>query len=368
MPLPFWSPVYRATVEAVRDALKPDVSNSELGKISDIRAHEISWLLHRRGHTQGIAVGAGRVLVSVEEKKVSSKKSYDGHFLVYQTPLQSGDGASVEINLRDDLPGDGWPHAVVGQGVLGRSISDSVGRHFPNELGMLCPVTNGRQGDFPGDPFDGAPTDLRDRDGRRIATHWHREADVYPGDERYELQTPAMIVFKGRLYLVALRHQYLYVYEIHWFGGASADAATVWEQVVALDISSDDDCRTEHPGGTYAKFESYGSINLLLAEEGNVFLLCTHDRWLDTWHMGLLNPPGAIDDENRPTLTKIAVMEHNWAGGADLFEQGVAIFQHPEDNRRVGFLSAPWDFRHSRCPNPTDTAMCTNLWAWDREF
>ncbi len=373
MELPFWSPKYDASFDEIIDALKQDIDNDELGKISDIKANGISDSLIHRGHSEGIAMGGGRLITSVQEKRVASDEHYSGHVQIYFTPVDDDSTADIEFKTADHTPDDEkWSHAVIGQGVLGKDITDSQGNLIPDEIGMLCPLTHGLMGDVPASPHNGAPTDLIDGDGNRLSTHWHTEGLAHPGDSRPELQVPALIVFKGRLYLVALRHQFLYVYEIHWFGGANADGVAVWEKLVTLNTSNPNECITEKLSGTPVDLENYEAINLLLTDENDVFLLGSHERWLDTWHLGLLNPKGPLTDENKPRLTKVAIMDQNWASHPDkddLFGQGCAIARMPGDERKtVGFWALPHDYRHSNCDNITGDPMCATVYTWERKF
>lgn len=371
MPIPFRSPIYEADIEAIVETLDRDVENDELLKISKLRANDISSKQFRRGHMQGVAMGAGRVLTSVEEKAVASDDVFGGHLQIFADPINDGDSAGIELDLHDDVPGDHWPHAVIGQGVLGKAVSDSSGVLFPDEIGMLCPLTHGIKGaTVPLPPFDGAPTDLRDRNGRIINTFWHRKQLELPheDDGRPELQAPATIVFNDRLYLVSVRHEFLYVYELIWMGGANADAMVAWDRKVAIDTSRTSgklqECITRHPSGNPAKFENYDAVNLLLNAQGHVLLLGSHARWCDIWHLGVLNPPGGAF----PVLTKMGFMEQNWVHGTDLFEEGLAIGQPNGELDRIGFLAAPFDYRHSRCTNPFGNPMCTHLWFFERQF
>jgi hypothetical protein len=89
--LPFWSPRYDASLASVQDAMAQDIDNDELLKVSNIRANHISSSSIHRGHTQGIALGSGVLLTSVEEKRVASNESYSGHLQVYSLPIADGE-------------------------------------------------------------------------------------------------------------------------------------------------------------------------------------------------------------------------------------------------------------------------------------
>lgn len=368
MPLPFFSERFPASVEAIVDALSEDIRNDELGKIERIVVEDVSASLGRRCHTQGIAVGAGRVLISCAEKGLlSNSPIHDGHLLVYPTPLGDGDGPTVHVVLDDEFPGNHWGHAVIGQGVFGKAVTDGAGNHFPDEIGMLCPVVNGLRGGIPPAPFNGTPVQLRDRNGASAGLFWHVEQNLHvrngSQDNNPDFACSALIVFGGRLYFLGLRHQFLYVYELHWFGAANRDAAVVAELIVSLDCTNSDECRTQNIDGEHRNWEEYESVNLLQNEEGSVLLLGAHKEWMDTWHLGVLNPKQGL-----PTLTKLCISDQNWKGqGKDLFFEGVAYFRHGDDPNRIGFVASPWDYRHSRCGSLGAT-MCTNLWTWERRF
>lgn len=366
--LPFWSPRYDASLGAVQDAMAQDIDNDELLKVSNIRANDISNSTVHRGHTQGIALGSGVLLTSVEEKRVASNESYSGHLQVYSLPIAGGDSPIFERKLFEDTPGavagHRWSHAVVGQGVIGKAVTDDQDNVHPNLIGMLTPLTHGLQGaGLPAFPNDGAPTDLRDKFGNVISSHFVHFGDQHPDDKRPELQAPALIVFNGNLYLVAVRHQFLYVYQLHWMGAANSDAVVVWERLVALDTMND--C-TRDGGYDNLDFPNYDAINLLQTEEGHVLLLGSHAHWLDTWHLGLLNPPGA----EKPVLTKLAICDQNWVNGAgaDLFQQGLATFQNAGNKNTIGFAAAPKDYTHIQCGNAFGDAMCTDIYFWERHF
>jgi hypothetical protein len=377
MPLPFWSPKYDAGVDSVIDALSQDIDNDELGRISDIRADHISSTLSHRGHSQGIAVGQNRIITSVQEKR--DFDHFSGHLQVYFAPVFDGDVADIEFKTGGHTPDrERWSHAVIGQGVIGRDVVDGDGVVHSDQIHMMCPFTNGSMGDIAEPPHDGAPTDLIDRDGNRLATYWHRRSGKFPNqalsNDRPELQTPALFAFRGRLYLIALRHQFLYVYRLHWFGGADADATVVWQRIVALDTSDEDQCKTVKPSGKRVEFPHYDAINMLLMDEGHVFLLGSHERWLDTWHVGVLNPPTKVNPGEKPLkpkLTKVAIMDQNWneIKKNDLFGEACAIARMPGDERKtVGFWAMPHDYRHSNCDDKTGDPMCAHIYTWQREF
>lgn len=375
--LPFWSPRYDASLGAVQDAMAQDIDNDELLKVSNIRANDISSSTWHRGHTQGIALGSGVLLTSVEEKRTASNESYSGHLQVYSLPIADGDSPIFERKLFEDTPGavagHRWSHAVVGQGVIGKAVTDYLDNVHPNLIGMLTPLTHGLQGaGLPDPPNDGAPTDLRDKFGNVISTHFVHNLEQHENDKRPELQAPALIVFNGNLYLVAVRHQFLYVYQLHWMGAANSDAVVVWEKLVELDTMDTDECIRE---GDYDNldFPNYDAINLLQTEEGHVLLLGSHAHWLDTWHLGLLNPrpPGEpVPKAERPVLTKLAICDQNWVNGAgaDLFQQGLATFQNAGDKNTIGFAAAPKDYTHIQCGNAFGDAMCTDIYFWERHF
>jgi len=372
MELPFWSPRYDATFDAVAAALNQNVDNGELAKLSDIRALDISNDLLHRGHSQGIAVGRGRLITSVQEKWLN--KYYSGHVQIYEFPVSDGMSPSKEFKTADHTPDKtNWSHAVIEQGVLGKDVVNHQGILFPDEIGMLCPLTHGSMSDELRDPpHDGSPTDLVDRDGNRISTYWLRRSgdlgDIAHADEkRAELGAPALIVFNNRLYLLAVRHSFIYVYELHWFGGANAGAHVVWQQLVAINTHNES-VTTQGPSGEFKNFPNYDAANLLLTDEGNVFLLGSHEEWLDTWHLGQLNPP----KPQEPTLTKVAVMAQNWSGKLsknDLFGEGCAIARMPGAARKtVGFWALPHDYRHSNCDEVVGFNMCADVYTWERTF
>ena len=192
-------------------------------------------------------------------------------------------------------------------------------------------------------------------------------------------------MFDGHLYLLAVRHAFLYVYELHWFGGANANAGVVWQRLVAMNTHNPDECITAgNPMGDHVDFPNYDAVNLLLTDEGNVFLLGSHERWLDTWHLGLLNPPLQTDEdgqplpgeekekENLPRLEKVAIMDQNWLGELDkndLFGEGCAIARMPGAARKtVGFWALPHDYRHSNCDEVVGFNMCADVYTWERTF
>ncbi len=318
-------------------------------------------------------MGRGRIITSVQEKRAPGNKYFSGHLQIYSTPVLDDMSPMIEFKTADHTPKKTkWSHAVVGQGVLGKDVIDNNGIVYPDELGMMCPLTHGCMGDLRDPPHDGAPTDLIDRDGNRLSTFWQRrtghETNVaLMSDGRPELQVPAVIVYRGHLYLVALRHQFLYVYKLHWIGAANADAACVWQRIVALDTSDPDQVDTVKPSGKRVEFPNYEAINLLLTDAGDVFMLASHRRWLDTWHIGVLNSPGV-----KPRLTKVAIMEQDWPGELsknDLFGQGCAIARMPGDARdTVGFWALPHDYRHSNCDDIFGNPMCTNIYTWERKL
>lgn len=311
----------------------------------------------------------------VTKGPVAGSDTYEGFLQVYDVSDGLFPFTKQHVEAREiaDPP---WQHAVVGQGVLGNRVTTASGVVLPDTIRMLVPVVLGREGPVgaPSSPCNGSFVDLRDRDGGLVARFCHTfENAGLNNDTKPDLSCCALIVFSGRLYLLGIRHEFLYVYRIHWFGGANADAVVFARLQVALNVKTD--CDLKRPGGASVDWPTYANVNLLQTDSGDVFMLCGHDEWLDTWHLGALNlnPLGEHAESAaafvKPQITKIAIMDQNWKfQPKDLFEEGVAIFQDADQPNRIRFIATPWDYRKSRCSPLSSSIMCTHFWGWSRDL
>lgn len=383
IPLPFFTSSYEVSSQLVTS-----VFNNEDGvwprPSQDWFIAKANWpvpSLSYECHSQGIAVGPSRALMSCRQQRLAGGGERQGWLLVLDTE-------SDEMWLKPI--GDGThTHPAVGQPVYGATVRDRLGRSYPAEMTMLVPVVNSRDSDGNRGCAEVPNIDLFDENGDWVFGFCHEPFAGAEGMDRRDLACCAMLARGGKLYLAAIRNEHLYIYRLHWFGPASRRAYIEVRQLVVQDVNQLE--RVDGGAGTRSWRDGYNSMNFFRNKQGQLFLMCGrqaqgHGSVCDVWRIdgawrGNTSAPTGEPHKwdpsawtERPTFVKVASGGRRNAPDPygeikrkGLFYEGFGIAKFSDYHMGIWLL--PHDFKHRMCGALINTGrLCTYGYYYDACF
>lgn len=276
--LPFWTSSYDASSELVTEVFNDDDGvwprPSDEGFIRKTNWPVPSVLFEC--HSQGMAVGAGRALMSCMQQRPDGRGEREGWILVLDIDTETMWLKSVGDRAH--------PHPAIGQGVLGGAVKDRLGSLYPAEITMLVPCVNSKSGSGNQGCSSVPNVDLYDQNGDWIFGFCHEPFAGASGRDAEDLAACALLARAGKLYLLAVRHEHLYIYRIYWFGPARRSAHIDARLLVVQNV--DELQRRDGGAGSAGWRHAYNSINLFRNKQGQLFMMCGRqgqcvaNRWI----------------------------------------------------------------------------------------